>query len=435
MTTRAQAPAPSGPTTTGRPATTGRPTAKARTPRWVWWLIGVIVVVVVVLVGLLGLTALSGAGGPRGPGVDNDPDNAQPNGSRALAQIIADHGVDVRQTRGLDEFTDAPRPDRDTTVVVSSTSSLNPGTTDQFRERVGRAHRVILIAPEDGVLTALGLPVTTSFGGAAGVSGVPAGCRAPDISADDVVTPGPLGYTPTSPDAVPCFTSDGSSNVVVVPETADRSEYVIVTGDMLTNAALAAEDNAGAAVRIFADSDEILWYIPLFTDQVTAEKEPSEVPEALGPLIVLTVFAVLALMLWRGRRFGALVTEPLPAVVRAIETTRARGRMYHKAGAAARAAAALRIHTLSSLASVLGLPYDAARATDALSRPDRESTLAPDQADPSVAAIITTVVSVTGRDPDVVRALLAGPLPTTDEQLVHFTTELTALEKEVRHTP
>ena len=156
----------------------------------------------------------------------------------------------------------------------------------------------------------------------------------------------------------------------------------------------------------------------------------------IGPLIVLTVFAVLALMLWRGRRFGSLVTEPLPAVVKAVETTRARGRMYHRAGADARAAAALRIHTLGSLASYLGLPFDAARATDALSRPDWDTVVAStENSDPMVSAIVLAVVGATHRDLGEVRSLLSGPLPTTDTQLVHFTAELTNLEKEVRHTP
>ena len=57
---------------------------------------------------------------------------------------------------------------------------------------------------------------------------------------------------------------------------------------MLTNEQLAQQDNAGVAVRIFARSDEILWYVPFFTDQVATEEEESDIPAAVGPLIVLT---------------------------------------------------------------------------------------------------------------------------------------------------
>ncbi|WP_193363211.1 DUF4350 domain-containing protein [Gordonia sp. KTR9] len=410
------------------------PPAKNRTPAWVWVVIVVVIVVVVAGIGLLGVTALTGVRGTPGPGVSNDPDNAQPGGSRALAQILDDHGADLRLVRGLDEFTDAPRPDAETTVVVSSTSSLNPGTTEQFRDRVQDADRVILIAPDNTVLTALDLPVTSSYGD--GPSAVAAGCRTPGIDETDIVGFTPFGYSSTSPSATACFTAGTTSDLVVVPRTAERPEFVVISGGMLTNEQLAQQDNAGVAIRVFAGSDDILWYVPFFTDQVASDDEESDIPAAVGPLIVLTVFAVLALMLWRGRRFGSLVTEPLPAVVKAVETTRARGRMYHRAGADARAAAALRIHTLGSLASYLGLPFDAARATDALSQPDWDAVVAPQEtADPTVSAIVIAVAGATHRDLGEIRSLLAGPLPTTTAQLVRFTADLTNLEKEVRHTP
>lgn len=431
MTGTAQATPPPGPVTSSpqRPAA-----ARNRTPAWVWVVIVLVIVVVVAGIGLLGITALTGVRGTPGPGVSNDPENAQPTGSRALAQILDDHGADLRQVRGLDEFTDAPRPERGTTVVVSSTSSLNPGTTQQFRERVRDADRVILIAPDNTVLTALDLPVTSGYG--AGPAAVAAGCRTADIDETDIVASTPFGYSTTSPSATACFTAGAASNLVIVPRTAGRPEYVVLSGEMLTNQRLAQQDNAGVAIRIFARSDEILWYVPFFTDQVASDDDESDIPAAVGPLIVLAVFAVLALMLWRGRRFGSLVTEPLPAVVKAVETTGARGRMYHRAGADARAAAALRIHTLGSLASYLGLPFDAARATDALFRPDWETSVAPaETADPSVSAIVIAAAGATHRDLGEIRALLAGPLPTTDAQLVYFTAELTNLEKEVRHTP
>ncbi|MFE0750317.1 DUF4350 domain-containing protein [Gordonia sp. NPDC058843] len=408
--------------------------AKNKTPAWIWVVIVLVIVVVVAGIGLLGIAAVTGVQGTRGPGVSYDPDNAQPTGSRALAQILDDRGADLRKVRGLEEFTDAPRPDRGTTVVVSSTSSFNPGTTQQFRDRVQDADRVILIAPDNTVLTALGLPVTSGYG--AGPSAVAAGCRTRGIDETDVAGFTPFGYVPTSPSTTACFTSDGTSNLVVVPRTAERPEVVVLSGEMLTNDQLAQQDNAGVVVRVFASSDEILWYVPFITDQVASEDDESDIPAAVGPLILLTVFAVLALMLWRGRRFGSLVAEPLPAVVKAVETTRARGRMYHRAGADARAAAALRIHTLGSLASYLGLPFDAAQATDALARPDWEVAVAPiETSDPSVTAIVIAVAGATRRDLGEVRALLAGPLPATDAQLVRFTAELTNLEKEVRQTP
>ncbi|MEO9329567.1 DUF4350 domain-containing protein [Gordonia aurantiaca] len=423
----ATSPAPATPITPSRP-TRG-------TPWWVWVLVTVFGVLAIGVVVVLAGTALTGVGNGPGPGVTHDPDNPRPNGSRALARIIDDHGGEVRIVRGLDELTDAPRPGSGTTVVVSSVDSLNEGTADQLLERVADADRVVLIAPQQVALELLHLPVDLDHTDAS-YSAVTARCQTEDIDPTDTITGGGTGYRTTESGAQECFTTDATSNVLIMPRTADRPEIVLASGEMFTNGNLTDHDDAGVAVRLVGGSGEVLWYVPFVTDQVRGEDEPSAIPRALGPLIVLAVFAVLALMLWRGRRFGALVTEPLPAVVKAIETTRARGRMYQKARADARAAAALRIHALTSLASYLGLPYDAGRATDLLADPDWELWIAPgDPPDPAVDAIITTVVSVTGRSPDRVRALLAGPLPATATDLMIFTSELTALEKEVRHTP
>ncbi len=67
-------------------------------------------------------------------------------------------------------------------------------------------------------------------------------------------------------------------------------------------------------------------------------------------------------MLWRGRRLGPLATEPLPVVVKAIETTRSRGRLYRKSGDRAHAADALRSATRARAATRLRLgAVDASR--------------------------------------------------------------------------
>ena len=52
--------------------------------------------------------------------------------------------------------------------------------------------------------------------------------------------------------------------------------------------------------------------------------------------------AVLLLALWRARRLGPVVTEPLPVVVRAAETVEGRARLYRRGGARDTAAEALR---------------------------------------------------------------------------------------------
>ena len=110
-----------------------------------------------------------------------------------------------------------------------------------------------------------------------------------------------------------------------------------------------------------------------------------------------------SLALWRGRRLGPLVAEPLPVVVRAAETTEGRARLYRRARARGRAAgtcarrrwpgcvgrSACRRRAAPSRgrrrrsprapagrpADVAALLYGAAPADDAGARPPRRTTL------------------------------------------------------------
>jgi hypothetical protein len=103
------------------------------------------------------------------------------------------------------------------------------------------------------------------------------------------------------------------------------------------------------------------------------------------------------------------VSEPLPAVVKAIETTQSRGRLYRKARDTARAGQALRSRDCRRLGSYLGLPPAA-----------------------SPTAVASAVAAAAGRDPATIAALLAGPPVQTEEALLALAHDLSELEKEVR---
>jgi hypothetical protein len=124
--------------------------------------------------------------------------------------------------------------------------------------------------------------------------------------------------------------------------------------------------------------------------------------------VVATAILVLAFV--RGRRVGALVTEPLPVVVRAVETTESRGRIYRRARDRGRAAAILRLGSTERLARRLALPPQAGGAVQA------------------------AAAAASGMSPTQVAALLAGPSPTTDVELHALATALTDLEERVRHS-
>ena len=114
--------------------------------------------------------------------------------------------------------------------------------------------------------------------------------------------------------------------------------------ELLTNDQVLRADNAAVALRLLGQHDRLVWYVPEVADLVGDDGVSLRtlVPEWVFPGLWIAGATVVALLLWRVRRLGPLVTEPLPVTVKAIETARSRGRLYRKAGDRAHAARALR---------------------------------------------------------------------------------------------
>lgn len=398
-----------------------------------WITLGAVLLVVIVFVVVAAVTASRPSQGNTFP---NDPNNFHDDGSAALAAVIDDNGIKVSVVGGLADLSVTAKPRSNTTVVVTNSSVMQPATAAAFAERVRDAGRIVLIDPGTSVIRALDLPVSPGALIPTGNYTARAACSVPGIDPTDTATIGPRGYL-LDPYAAgtSCFTSGSAAGVVVTAATADRPEVVLMSGSMTSNAHLDEIDNAGISIRLIASTDRVLWYVPKISDQVPqSSSEQSVLPQIIVPMAVLGLFIVAALAIWRGRRFGPLATEPLPAVVKAIETTQSRGRLYRRAANADRAAAILRIRATGRLADYLGLPYDPGRALEVLDVPGVEigSSSPPE---PALGTIVTAVADATGRSIDEVGALLAGPLPANDAELVRYTTDLTDLEKEVRRTP
>ena len=367
---------------------------------------GVVLVLLLVVAVLLAL-------GRRGGNDDRlDPRNAGSDGAQAVARVLDQRGVTVDIARGQAALEDVDPVDGGTTVVVSDPGALSEETADVLSDEVRGARRLVLVEPGRFALKALGLDVSPASGGAPTRS-LRAGCVLPGLTATDTVTAGGEGYTTSDPGATRCFTFEGVSALVSLPASPGTPEVVVLgSGDALTNGEVTRYDNAGVALRVLGQGDRLVWYVPsvldVSADDTTAE---SELPRALGPLTLLALFAVLATMLWRGRRFGPLVTEPLPAVVKAIETTQSRGRLYRRARDTGRAGAVLRAATTRRLAGYLGLPRGAS---------------------PEVVAHAAATAS--RRPLAEVQALLAGPPPADEDAMVTLADDLSTLEKEV-HRP
>ena len=390
--------------------TPGTPTTSPRRGRW-WWYSGVALLVAVVVAAVVMIAARNtDRGGLFAP------DNPGPTGAAALSEVIDAHGVDVQVVRTHRALA-RTRIDSGTTVVVGGIIDTNEAWAPRLLSEVRAARRLVLIEPSSTQLGSLGLPVGTAHTTGTRDT-VPARCSTGFVSPSDTVRADDSGYRSFQLDsATECFIDGDAAQLVVLPTAADRPETVVLSGTMLRNDEISRVDNAGVAIRALAPTDRVVWYVPDWTDTPDSGSTAADddIPDALAPLVLLAGFGLLAAMVWRGRRFGALVVEPLPVVVRSDETTRARGRLYHRSRAADRAAAALRTHTLQKISVTVGLPYD------------------PRSGAP-VEAIVDAAAAASGRDPRQIYPLLAGPLP-TDDGLVLFARALSDLEKEVRFTP
>ncbi|MGC5246269.1 DUF4350 domain-containing protein [Gordonia sp. DT219] len=412
-------------------------TPPRRPRRWIWWVIGGVVVAVVVILLLLTIASAANNAHPTSSAPLDPADHGEA-GTSALASILTGHGVDVATVRGLDALRATERPGADTTVVISGAASMSAPVAGVVGDRIRDAHRVVAIDPSQSALSVLAPGITVSYNNTPTPTST-AECAVPGVSPGDVVSADPslrlLRETDVDPSTTGCFGRghDGGYDMVISAPTPAGPPVVAMTGTMTLNKNLGRYDNAGVSVRTIATSDHVLWYVPLPGDRIDEPAshqgtEQSVFPRAVGPMFLLAFFAVLALVVWRGRRVGPLSTEPLPAVVKAIETTQSRGRMYRRA-AADRAAAVLRVRTIARLAAYLGVPYDPGRALAALDDGH------PSTPDPVLATVISAIATATGRDRTALMALLDGPLPRTDDDLVRFTDALTTLDKEVRRAP
>ena len=360
-------------------------------------LVGAGFVAALLVVVLLGTGARSGT--------PLDPDNPDPGGAQAVARVLDDRGVEVTVARGADALEATPAG-ASTTVLVTSTDQLGGSTIERLLAHTGEA-RLVLAAPGPGTTESLGVSEPPY---AVNVTGPrTADCEDPRLAGLSVAVDHALEY-PVEDGG--CFAGEHGSLV------AEPSPGVVLLGadELLTNGQVLRADNAAAALRLLGQGERLVWYVPSLDDLLADDgvSAGSLLPRWTRPGLWLGTIAVLALIAWRARRLGPLATEPLSVVVKAIETTRSRGRLYRRAGDRGHAASALRGAARTRAAERLGLG----------------------SAGGDPAMLVRDVARHVGRPVDEVAALLDPdtPAPATDHELVRLATELAALDREVRRT-
>ena len=324
-----------------RRAGQGGPTGRGRRPAataWRRWRAPA-VLVAIILVGGVVIAMLEA-----GPAVTRrlDPRNVGPGGTHALAALLAGQGKQV-STAGTAAaaLAQAKRPH---TALIIADPGLIPSSS--LRALAAAPADLLIIAPGARVLGALAPKVTLTD------EAVPVMARSPQCGWPGARLAGPadmggLLLRVTVRGAWRCYPA-GRAPAAGIPGTnagASLMRYrsggrvitVLGTGAPLTNRDLGSRGNAALALNLLGGDSRIAWLIP----EPVLSAGPGPVT-ALIPGSVYLVLAELAVALvlaaaWRMRRFGPLVSEPLPVVVRASETVEGHGRAATGPGAPAAA--------------------------------------------------------------------------------------------------
>jgi len=326
-----------------------------------------------------------------------DPRNPEHDGGQAVARVLEDQGIDVRIARGQDELL-GEDVDAGTAVVVTNPEDLGASTLKKLRDHAREAGALVVVGRHAVLGGQFGIDDDSIADGRH-----PADCDEPLAEGLVVRTEDAGGLQ-----APGCFGEDGIS--VLVRRDA---LWLMTDPTVFTNERVLESDNGALALRLLGQQDRLVWYVADSADAAASDGVglSSLLPPWLVPGLYLLLASTLGLILWRGRRLGPLVTEPLPVVVRAAESTQSRGRIYRRTGDRQHAALILVGAARRRLTEALQLP----RGTH-------------------VETLAAAAAARTGRDPHAVLALLGHPAVTKDSQLVELGQQLFDLENEV-HAP
>lgn len=347
-----------------------------------------VALLVAVIVGAVLVGTLSDA-----PGRPLDPSSPHQDGSLALARLLSGYKTSVTRAGAVN---DAVAAGRSATILITAPDNYSAGQLVDLRRA---ARRIVLLAPGIAALRAIAPGVRRTADGAVS--------RSPDCSdagaqaAGEVDLPADAAtYEGTGGPTVSCY----GGVLVSMPGLVVLGSPDLLRNDKLGDTGVAALDiNAISADRSVRN---VVWLLP-GTDAAGSGSAsiwdlfPAGAYRAFWWLIVLGALVVL----WRARRLGAVVSEPLPVIVRSAEAVEGHGRLYLRARAADRGAAALRRAATARLAARLGLP----RGTG------------PDQVAVAIAPIVR-------RAPAEVLTTLTGPPPADDAAFMRLASELDQLE-------
>ncbi|MQA77083.1 MAG: DUF4350 domain-containing protein [Streptosporangiales bacterium] len=335
-------------------------------------------------------------------------ESAEESGTRALAQLLDDRGVGVDEVTSTREAVE--RAGAGTTLVVAETLFLSEESAQAVADSDAD---LVLLAPYHSRLAQITALVETSTAAPSDETLLAPQCDLPAATRAGAAELGGQASYRTTSGGTTCYPSGEDAAALVQVRDGDRTITVVGSAFPFQNGGLAREGNAALALNLLGQHEDLVWLLPGPDDAPSGQTGSlaSLVPmpariAAFGAIAALVLFA-----LSRARRLGPVVTERLPVVVRATETTEGRARLYRSLRARERAADAMRRGAVSRMRPLLRLPRGS---------------------DPE--AVVAAVAGRVDRDPAPVAALLFGGAPPDDATLVRLADDLDALESEVRRS-
>ncbi|WP_446218504.1 DUF4350 domain-containing protein [Micromonospora sp. IBHARD004] len=387
-------------------------------------------------------------------------------GGSRLAEALRGQGVTVRRETDTLRALLAARPGP-ATLFVPAPELVHPDTVAALDD-LPAGSRLVLVDPSRRVLDGLGLPLTpgdrrwATRATPPDADGHP--CALPEVTRAGTAAADRQRYpTPANRSATRCY----AGGLVRVPW---RTEIVVIgASDPFRNDRIDEYGNRSLATGLLGGPRPLVWLdldgpapAPTIGDGTAGEPawspspggsagpegdgrpgsdgRPARDPDQQGggppdddradggqqrknplwsafpvwfwALLVQLALAGLLLVLWRARRLGPPVPEPLPVTVRSAETVLGRARLYRRAGARGPAAETLRAAARDRLLPRLNLPPDT-----------------------PAAEVAARVAAHTGLDPDRAAELLHGDEPATDQELAELARALDRLTRTVAPRP
>ena len=347
--------------------------------------------------------------------------NTDLDGYAALASVLADEGVEIHRAYSaqvasdlLDEHTEA------SVVVLSHRFQPQQSFVSELAQQ-HQAGRDVLWLGEDALVLAsmlddevgAGPPIASGAAGTAPVLEAGQHCTIEAaLTAQSIRAPGETLRGDTG-----CFVAESADDVTGFALAETSHGLAFTAPEAFTNQHITEAGNSALALGLLgaapeAPAGDLIWYTPSGADAAGADQWESPIdylPLWFWPLTGWLLVCGLVAMAVAGRRYGPVVSEPLPVSVPASESAHGRGRLYQRSNSVIATAQTLRSAHLVRLGRLLRLGPA-----------------------PPAEAIASATARESGWDEQRVNELLLTPNVGSNDQLTSYAQQLTRLENDLR---